>query len=79
MQKYRLIVRRHGQLLGHFNSDQPWAKEAVGSIASCLGELGYGLELLVADSERRLLESSPSGIKVLASEPLFRPMPLESL
>ena len=51
----------------------------MSSIASCLGELGYGLELLVADSERRLLESSPSGIKVLASEPLYRPMPLESL
>ncbi|MFR0692904.1 cytoplasmic protein [Enterobacterales bacterium AE_CKDN230030158-1A_HGKHYDSX7] len=79
MQKYRLIVQRHGQLLGHFDSDLPWAREAVQSIACCLGELGYGLELQVADSERRLLESSPAGIKVLASEPLFRPMPLDNL
>lgn len=79
MQKYRLIIQRHGQWLGHFDSDAPWAKEAVRSIAGCLGELGYGLELQVADSERRWLESSPSGIKVLASEPLYRPMALESL
>ncbi|MFV3370743.1 cytoplasmic protein [Pseudomonas sp. NY15435] len=79
MQKYRLIIQRHGQLLGHFDSDLPWAKEAVASIACCLGELGYGLELMVADSERRLLESSPTGIKVLASEPLFRPLALSDL
>jgi len=79
MQKYRLIIQRHGQLLGHFDSDLPWAREAVQSIAGCLGELGYGLELMVADGERRLLESSPSGIKLLASEPLYRPMPLEGL
>ncbi|QRY77402.1 cytoplasmic protein [Pseudomonas sp. PDNC002] len=79
MQKYRLIIQHHGQLLGYFDSDVPRAREAVQSIASCLGELGYDLELMVADSERRLLESSPSGIKVLASEPLYRPVELESL
>jgi len=79
MQKYRLIIQRHGQLLGHFDSDLPWAKDAVRHIAACLGELGYGLELQVADSERRLLESSPAGIKVLASEPLYRPADLHEL
>ncbi|MBG6290150.1 cytoplasmic protein [Pseudomonas nitroreducens] len=79
MQKYRLIIQRHGRLLGHFDSDLPWANEAVSSIACCLGELGYGLELLVADSERRLLESSPEGIKVLSSVPLYRPLALDKL
>ncbi len=79
MQKYRLTIQRHGQLLGHFDSDLPWAREAVRAIAESLDGQDFDLELQVADSERRLLESSPAGIKVLASEPLFRPMPLRDL
>lgn len=79
MQKYRLIIQRHGQLLGHFESDVPWARDAVRAIAGCLGELGYGLELQVADGERRLLESTPGGIRLLGSEPLFRPAALQEL
>ncbi|MBD9629293.1 cytoplasmic protein [Pseudomonas sp. T] len=79
MQKYRLTIQRHGQLLGHFDSDLPWARDAVRAIAESLGGQDFDLELQVADSERRLLESSPAGIKVLASEPLFRPVPLHTL
>lgn len=79
MQKYRLIIHRHGQLFGYFDSDQPWAREAVRAIAASLGGQGYELELQVADGERRLLESSPTGIKVLASEPLYRPAALDTL
>lgn len=79
MHKYRLIIQRHGQLLGHFDSDLPWARDAVRAIAESLGGQDFDLELQVADSERRLLESSPAGIKVLASEPLYRPMALDTL
>lgn len=79
MHKYRLIIQRHGQLLGHFDSDLPWAREAVRAVATALGEQGFDLELQAADGERRLLESSPEGIRVLACEPLYRPVPLESL
>ncbi|QEY71442.1 cytoplasmic protein [Pseudomonas denitrificans (nom. rej.)] len=79
MHKYRLTIQRHGQLLGHFDSDLPWARDAVRAIAESLGGQDFDLELQVADSERRLLESSPAGIKVLASEPLFRPVPLHTL
>lgn len=79
MQTYRLIIQRHGQLLGHFESAVPWAREAVQSIAGCLGELGYSLELQVADGERRLLESTPQGIRLLSGEPLFRRAALEDL
>lgn len=72
MQKYRLTLQRHGQLLGHFESDVPWAREAVRGLVASLGELGYDLELQVADGERRLLESTPQGIRLVSSEPLFR-------
>jgi len=79
MHKYRLIIQRHGRLLGHFDSDLPWAREAVRAIADALGGQGYALELQLADSERRLLESSPQGIRLVSSEPLFRPAALENL
>ena len=79
MQKYRLIIQRHGQLLGHFDSDLPWARDAVRAIVDALDGHGFDLELQGADSERRLLESSPAGIKVLASEPLYRPLALADL
>ncbi|MDU4253161.1 cytoplasmic protein [Pseudomonas sp.] len=79
MHKYRLTIQRHGQLLGHFDSDLPWARDAVRAIAEGLGGQDFDLELQVADSERRLLESSPAGIRVLASEPLYRPLALGEL
>lgn len=72
MNRYRLMVRRDTRLLGHFESAVPWAQDAVQDIAQCLTEAGYDLELLVADSERRLLDSSPDGIRILHSEPIFK-------
>ncbi|NQD94344.1 cytoplasmic protein [Pseudomonas sp. CrR25] len=72
MNRYRLMVHRNTKLLGHFESATPWAQEAVQDIARCLSKAGYDLELLVADSERRLLESGPEGIRILHSEPLFK-------
>jgi hypothetical protein len=36
-------------------------------------ESGCQCELWVADSERRILESSPQGMKILASEKCYRP------
>lgn len=72
MNRYRLMVRNGTKLLGHFESAAPWAQDAVQDIARCLTDAGYDLELLVADSERRLLESGPEGIRTLHSEPIFR-------
>ncbi|VVO54182.1 cytoplasmic protein [Pseudomonas fluorescens] len=72
MKKFRLTVRKSEKLLGHFESDAPWAEDAVQDIAHCLSEAGYTLELLVADGERRLLESGPEGIRILSSKPIFK-------
>ena len=72
MNKYRLMVHKHDKLLGHFESDTPWAREAVRDISRCLVEAGYELKLLVSNSERRLLDSGPDGIRVLSSEPIFK-------
>ncbi|WP_232243855.1 MULTISPECIES: cytoplasmic protein [Pseudomonas] len=66
------MINSSDRLLGHFESATPWAHEAVQEIARCLAGAGYSVELLVADSERRLLESGPDGVRVLYSEPVFK-------
>ena len=77
MRTYRLIIWRHGRLLGHFESSTPWSREAVEDVAARLGaDDGYRLELLISDGERRLLESSPDGIRVLSIEYQFKTVAL---
>ncbi|KAF1072381.1 MAG: hypothetical protein GAK45_00213 [Pseudomonas citronellolis] len=72
MPTYRLVVQRHDRLLGHFDADLPWAAEAIAEIAGRFSAAeGYVLQLLVAEHQRRLLESSPDGLRVLGREPLF--------
>jgi hypothetical protein len=74
----RLIIHRHDGLLGYFESDTPGALEAARDIAARLSASdGYRLELLVADGERRLLESTPQGLRVLSREPSFKPASLD--
>lgn len=76
MKTYRLVIRNRERLLGHFESSTPWSEESVKEIASRLTEQdGYRLELLIAYDERRLVESTPQGVRVLSSEPLFKPAP----
>lgn len=80
MNTYRLVIRRHERLLGHFESDTPWSLEAVKDIAARLREGdGYQLELLVADGEKRLLESTPRGIRALSIEKLFKRASIDAI
>ena len=73
MSTYRLMIYRHGKLLGHFESDTPDAEQAVRDIASrfSAGE-GFHLDTLIASGERRLLESTPDGVRLLSREPCFQ-------
>ncbi|OHC14282.1 cytoplasmic protein [Stutzerimonas chloritidismutans] len=75
MPVYRLNIRRNQKHLGHFESDAPWALEAVQDIAQRLPAAeGYCIEMQVSDGERRYLEVGPSGIRVLGTERSFRPV-----
>ena len=69
---HRLTIRRNGRLLGHFDSDTPWAQEAVSEVAQQLSPaLGFELTHQVAQTERRIVESSPQGMRVLSIEHHF--------
>lgn len=73
LQTYQLVIRKNDRLLGHFESSSPWSREAVREVASALKHAGgFEIELLVAVDERRIVESGPTGIKVLAREHVFK-------
>ncbi|WP_299531620.1 cytoplasmic protein [uncultured Herbaspirillum sp.] len=77
MKHYRLMIYQHDRLLGHFDSDLPWSREAVAQMVAHLQPVaGMRLELLEAHDERRAVESSPQGVRLLYSVPIFRPVPL---
>lgn len=78
MNTYRLVVRNRDRLLGHFESSTPSSREAIKEIIACLNERdGYQLELLVAYDERRLIESTSEGVRLVGSELLFKPTSLD--
>ncbi|MFC4487679.1 cytoplasmic protein [Tepidiphilus baoligensis] len=80
MKIYRIVIFRHGRLLGQFDSETPWAAEAVHDLLQRLPEQeGYRTELFVAHDERRLIESGPGGLRLLGREPLFQPLPLAAV
>nr|WP_198983884.1 cytoplasmic protein [Herbaspirillum sp. ASV7] len=79
MNAYRLMIYQHERLLGHFESTAPWAREAVAELHRQLGPMeGFRLELLEGHDERRLVESTPHGVRLLYSELLFRPIALDA-
>ncbi|EOG2145807.1 cytoplasmic protein [Salmonella enterica] len=75
MKSYRLVVRQQGRMVGHFETSGTEALEDI-----CVARAMFGIaggcdcELLVADSERRLLESGPEGMKILMREACYRPV-----
>ncbi|KAF0814873.1 hypothetical protein IGB42_00929 [Andreprevotia sp. IGB-42] len=73
MQKYRLIIWRHDEMLGFFETETPRAREAVDQILQHLpSREGFRVEVQTAQGERRILESGPDGLRVLGTETLFK-------
>jgi hypothetical protein len=80
MKTYRLVIHQGDRLFGHFESDTPCSAEAVKAIAACLSQCeGYRLELRVAYDEKRLVESTSQGVRLLSRELLFKPSSLDEL
>lgn len=72
MSAYRLIIHRHGSLLGHFDSAGPLALQHLQLLAERLpASEGFALQWQQAIGEQRLLSSGPAGLKVLSSEAVF--------
>ncbi len=75
MKIYRIVVRQDGRLLGHFESEVPWALEAISIVeAEFAKNPGFQFERLVAEEERRLIQAGPEGVRVLNRELVFKPI-----
>lgn len=58
MKSYRLVIRQQGRIVGHFDTTGEAALEDACVARSLFGLAGgYQCELLVADSERRILRA----------------------
>ncbi|MFY4258195.1 cytoplasmic protein [Achromobacter xylosoxidans] len=75
MLKHRIVIHRHGELLGHFDASARMTRQAVMEIQALFKATdGFRCELRVEAGERRILESGPDGIRVLGSDTLFTPV-----
>ncbi|MEX9253682.1 cytoplasmic protein [Pseudenterobacter timonensis] len=75
MKSYRLVVRQQGRVVDHFDTSGSEALEDICVARALFGIAGgYQCELLVADSEKRMLESGPDGMKVLMREKCYLPV-----
>ncbi|WP_336369333.1 cytoplasmic protein [Rahnella perminowiae] len=73
MKNYRLAITKQGQPIGNLDSCGKTGAELAGLIASLLaGMPDWEFTWWESDSEKRILESSPDGIRILSSEKLYR-------
>jgi len=69
---HRLLIHHDGRLVGQLDTAPGCPPALLDAIADGLRQVhGCTLERLVAQGERRILESGPDGLRVLASTPLF--------
>lgn len=74
---HRLTIQRDGRHLGHFESEAPWAADAVREFAALLQTVdGLQLRYEVAEQARRIVESGPTGVRILSVQPIFSPAAL---
>lgn len=75
MKSYRLVIRQQGRIVGHFDTTWEAALEDACMARSLFGLAGgYQCELLVSDGERRILESTPEGLRLLSREKCYQPV-----
>lgn len=72
--QYRINVWKNKRLWCRIDVDSPWAHEAIQDLLFRFSpEKGYCSELLVATEDRRIFESGPDGVRLLACEPIYEP------
>jgi hypothetical protein len=74
MKSYRLVIEHQGRPVGHFETAGSQALEDVIVARALFGVTGgYQCELWESDSERRILESGPEGMKVISRDKCYKP------
>lgn len=70
---HRLSIYRNEILVGNLDCQGHQTEALITSIQKALSvEDGWSSVRRVSDQEKRILESSPTGIKIISSEKIFR-------
>lgn len=78
--RYRIVVWKDFRFWCKVDMHGPIAKEAMEEMISLLSaQNGYSVELQVSHEDKRILETSPSGTRLLAVEPIFTTVEVNSL
>lgn len=73
MQTYRIVISHEGIELGNFTSTGVDAARAIELVSGCFQQDGrFNLQHQVAAGEYRIIESQPSGLRVLCTEVQFK-------
>lgn len=77
--RYRIVVWKDFRFWCKVDTHGPIAKEAVDEMLTLLaGQPGYSVELQVSTDDKRILETGPNGIKLLATEPIYTTVTINS-
>lgn len=70
---HRLSIYRNEILVGNLDCQSNQTEALITTIQKALSvEEGWSSVRWVSDQEKRILESNPSGIKIISSEKIFR-------
>lgn len=76
--RYRIIVWKDLRLWCRIDSHGPFAKEAMKEMLALLSaQDGYSVEIQISHDDKRILETGPNGIRLLATEPIFNTVELD--
>lgn len=71
--QFLINVWKNKQLWCRIETDCPWADEVVQDVLNHFqAEEGYAFEFFMATDERRILESSHDGVRLLVREPIYK-------
>lgn len=77
--RYRIVVWKDLRFWCKVDSHGPIAKEAIEEMMKLLSaQDGYSVELQVSTDDKRILEVGPSGTRLLALEPVYTTVTLNS-
>ena len=77
--RYRIIVWKDFRFWCKVDMHGPIARDAMQEMMILLGgQSGYSVELQISNEDKRILETGPAGTRLLAVEPIFTTVEINS-
>ncbi len=70
--RYRVEVTLKGKALCAIDIDVPWVDESLSHVLSLFSDdQDYDIQIFISEDVKQIYESSNSGVKLLASKPIY--------